>query len=143
MGGKAAGKPQKAEKDEAKRAEKEVAKESYSKECPPDVEQLGRSSWTLLHAMAARYPEKPSSKEQADMKQFIKLFGNFYPCWFCADDFKTYITEKEPVVDTQDKFGRWLCGAHNEVNVKLGKPTFDCNLWKQRWKDGWEDGRCD
>lgn len=143
MGGKPVGQPHKAAKQPEQAVEKEPVKETYAKECPPDVEQLGRSSWTLLHSIAARYPEVPSTKEQADMKQFIKLFGNFYPCWFCADDFKTYIAEKEPVVDTQDKLGRWLCAAHNEVNVKLGKPTFDCNLWKQRWKDGWEDGRCD
>lgn len=113
------------------------------KDCPPDVEQLGRSSWTLLHSIAARYPETPLNKQQADLKQFIKLFGNFYPCWFCAKDFNEYIELKEPNTTTQDNFGKWLCGAHNEVNKKLGKPEFDCNLWKERWKDGWKDGSCD
>lgn len=107
-----------------------------AKECPPDVDQIGRSSWTLLHSIAATYPEKPSDTKQRDLKQFLKLFGTFYPCWFCADDFNEYMVKKEPVVKTQEDFGRWLCDAHNEVNVKLGKPRFDCNLWKQRWKDG-------
>jgi FAD-linked sulfhydryl oxidase len=79
------------------------------------------------------------------MKTFIGLFANIYPCWFCAKDFQTYISKEEtkPKVKTQEEFGRWLCDAHNEVNVKIGKPKFDCNLWRQRWKDGWEDGRCD
>lgn len=103
---------------------------------PPDVEELGRSSWTLLHSIAATYPETPSTKQQADLKQFVKLFGTFYPCWFCAKDFVKYTAQNEPKVRTQDEFGRWLCDAHNEVNVKLGKPKFDCNLWKQRWRDG-------
>lgn len=111
---------------------------AYKQDSPPDVEKLGRSSWTLLHLIAATYPETPTSKQQADMKQFVTLFGNFYPCWFCADDFKKYIVANEPVTETQDSFGKWLCGAHNDVNKKLGKPEFDCNLWKQRWKDGWE-----
>ena len=30
---------------------------SSATECPPDVEDLGRSTWTMLHAMAASYPE--------------------------------------------------------------------------------------
>jgi FAD-linked sulfhydryl oxidase len=113
--------------------------EPYKRDIPPDVEVLGRSSWTLLHSIAATYPENPDNKKQQDLKQFLKLFGNFYPCWFCADDFKSYIKENEPKVETQDALGKWLCDAHNEVNLKLGKPKFDCNLWKQRWKDGWED----
>ncbi|CCE88515.1 Piso0_002025 [Millerozyma farinosa CBS 7064] len=114
-----------------------------SKDCPPDVEELGRSSWTLLHSIAATYPEKPTGDQQSNLKQFISLFGKLYPCWFCGEDFQSYVEKKEPQVMTQEAFGRWLCDAHNEVNIKLGKPTFDCNLWKQRWKDGWDDGRCD
>lgn len=110
----------------------------YPQDEPPDVEQLGKSSWTLLHLIAATYPEQPSTKQQADMKQFLKLFGNFYPCWFCAEDFDKYMVKQEPQTASQDALGKWLCEAHNEVNVKLGKPTFDCNLWKLRWKDGWE-----
>ncbi|EGV63934.1 Flavin-linked sulfhydryl oxidase of the mitochondrial IMS [Yamadazyma tenuis] len=106
-----------------------------STDFPPDVEQIGRSSWTLLHSIAATYPEVPDSQKQQDLKQFLKLFGNFYPCWFCADDFKSYMTKNEPKVSTQEDFGRWLCDAHNEVNVKLGKPKFDCNFWRRRWKD--------
>lgn len=111
---------------------------SYSQDDPPDVEVLGRSSWTLLHSIAARYPETPSKKEQRDLSQFLKLFGNFYPCWYCGEDFGKYMTSNEPKVTTQEEFGKWLCDAHNEVNVKLGKPKFNCDLWKQRWKDGWE-----
>ncbi|EGW34362.1 uncharacterized protein SPAPADRAFT_59785 [Spathaspora passalidarum NRRL Y-27907] len=112
---------------------------SYAKEDPPDVTVLGRSSWTLLHSIAATYPEEPTNKQQKDMKQFINLFAGFYPCWFCADDFQKYITTNEPKVETQDSLGRWLCDAHNDVNKKLGKPKFNCDLWKQRWKDGWDE----
>lgn len=114
----------------------------YAKECPPDVEVLGRSSWTLLHSMAAKYPEAPTQEQQRDMTQFIGLFAKLYPCWFCAKDFQKFIAEEKPKVQTQEEFGRWLCDAHNEVNAKLGKPKFDCQLWKQRWKDGWGDDRC-
>lgn len=111
----------------------------YKKDEPADVEVLGKSSWTLLHLIAATYPENPTSKDQADMKSFVTLFGKFYPCWFCAEDFRAYVDKNEPNTETRESFGKWLCFAHNEVNEKLGKPKFDCDLWKKRWKNGWDD----
>lgn len=116
-----------------------IQSRGYAKVDPPDVEKLGRSSWTLLHSIAATYPENPSNKHQSDLKQFLKLFGNFYPCWYCGEDFEKFMAKNEPATGTQDEFGNWLCEAHNDVNAKLGKPQFDCNLWKKRWRDGWDE----
>ncbi|KAK5754693.1 Flavin-linked sulfhydryl oxidase of the mitochondrial IMS [Elasticomyces elasticus] len=113
-------------------------------DCPPDVEQLGRSGWTLLHAITANYPERPSPTHQTETKQFISLFGKLYPCWVCADDFKAWMKDgNEPRVSNREEFGRWACEAHNAVNVKLGKESFDCNKWQERWRTGWKDGSCD
>ncbi|KAK0307270.1 Flavin-linked sulfhydryl oxidase of the mitochondrial IMS [Friedmanniomyces endolithicus] len=107
--------------------------------CPPDVEELGRSSWTLLHAMTANYPEKPTGTQQSETKQFINLFGKMYPCWVCADDFRAWMKDgNEPRVSNRAEFGRWACEAHNAVNVKLGKESFDCNKWEERWRTGME-----
>lgn len=78
------------------------------------------------------------------MKQFVGLFGKLYPCWSCADDFRTWMKEgNEPRVSNREEFGRWMCEAHNAVNVKLGKSSFDCNKWEERWRTGWRDGSCD
>lgn len=115
----------------------------YAKDCPPDVNELGRSTWTLLHSIAASYSDKPSSDEQSNLNTFIHSFSKLYPCWFCAEDFQKYIAQDKPKVTNREEFGKWLCDAHNAVNVKTGKKTFDCNLWKERWKDGWKDGSCD
>ena len=112
-------------------------------DCPPDSEALGRSSWTLLHSIAAQYPEAPSAAQQSDLAGFVRLFAKLYPCWPCAEDFQSYIARRRPVVGSRGEFGTWLCNAHNEVNRKLGKPEFDCNLWEQRWRTGWKDGSCD
>ena len=122
-----------------------ISSASSPTDCPPDVEDLGRSTWTMLHAMAASYPESASTSMQSTMKQFILTFSQLYPCGWCATDFRDWIKEpgNEPKVQSQDAFGQWMCEAHNAVNVKLGKKEFDCSLWKQRWKDGWNDGRCD
>lgn len=117
---------------------------SQPAECPPDVEQLGRSSWTLLHSITAQYPERPSITQQVETKQFLGLFGKMYPCWVCADDFQAWMKNgNEPRVSNREEFGRWMCEAHNAVNEKLGKSSFDCSKWEERWRTGWKDGRCD
>lgn len=112
-------------------------------DCPPDVEELGRSTWTLLHSIAATYPDKPTAEDKNNLTSFMKSFSHLYPCFYCAEDFREYMKKDKIKVTNRDEFGKWLCNAHNAVNEKLGKPTFDCNLWKERWKDGWKDGRCD
>lgn len=111
---------------------------TYEKVDPPDVEKLGRSSWTLLHSIAAKYPSKPTDIQKQEMSQFMTIFSHVYPCWWCAKDFERFIKANSPKVSSRDELGRWLCDAHNEVNEKIGKEKFNCNLWKNRWKDGWE-----
>ncbi|KAJ1325589.1 mitochondrial FAD-linked sulfhydryl oxidase [Microdochium nivale] len=112
-------------------------------DCPADVETLGRSTWTLLHSIAATYPKTPSSSQQADLKTFLGVFSRLYPCWVCAEDFQSYMATQQIAVGSRDEFGQWLCEAHNAVNTKLGKNTFDCSKWEERWRTGWKDGRCD
>ncbi|TPX09615.1 uncharacterized protein E0L32_009216 [Thyridium curvatum] len=120
-----------------------VAARGPPADCPADVETLGRSSWTLLHTIAAQYPETPSAGQQSDIKQFMGLFSRLYPCWVCAEDFQAYLRRDPVRAGSRGEFGKWLCDAHNDVNKKLGKPIFDCGLWEQRWRTGWKDGRCD
>lgn len=114
-------------------------------DCPVDVTVLGRSTWTLLHTLAANYPERATSTHQFQAQQFIRSFAQLYPCWVCATDFQAWMATPGNEVRTggQDELGDWMCRAHNEVNRKLGKEEFDCRRWKERWKDGWKDGRCD
>lgn len=108
-------------------------------ECPPDGGQIGRGTWTLLHLIAAKYPDSPSEQQKKDVTLFLTILGRIYPCWTCASDFQEYMKENAIKADSKDVLGKWLCDAHNEVNVKLGKPKFDCNIWKKRWKDGGDD----
>ncbi|AMD22932.1 HHR163Wp [Eremothecium sinecaudum] len=116
----------------------EIPNGSYARIDPPDVEQLGRSSWTLLHSIAARYPEAPSTTQKQEIKQFMTIFSHIYPCNWCAKDFEEFIRNNAPRVDSREELGRWLCEAHNDVNKKLGKEEFNCNLWTKRWVDGWD-----
>lgn len=128
---------------------KPIEPASIPSDCPPDVEQLGNASWTLLHSLTANYPEQPDQRRQKNTNMFLQLFSQLYPCWVCAEDFQEWMKEpandpeKNDALKSPEGFGRWMCQAHNAVNVKLGKKEFDCNLWRERWKDGWKDGRCD
>jgi FAD-linked sulfhydryl oxidase len=114
-------------------------------DCPPDVDALGTSTWTLLHTLTATYPPTATPQHQSQMSQFLTLFSQLYPCWVCADDFRAWMKTKgnEPRLEGRDVFGRWMCEAHNEVNRKLGKEVFECGKWEERWRTGWKDGRCD
>lgn len=112
---------------------------SYAKVDPPDVVELGKSSWNLLHSITAKYPSKPTDQQKSEMKQFLTIFSHIYPCNWCAADFEKFIKKNAPKVDSREELGRWMCEAHNDVNAKLKKEQFDCNLWAKRWKDGWDD----
>lgn len=57
-------------------------------DCPLDRDELGNKSWGLLHTMAAKYPDNPSTEQKCEMKHFFSLFSKFYPCEHCAQDLK-------------------------------------------------------
>lgn len=48
---------------------------------------LGRSTWKLLHTIAATYSDEPTQEHQSNMEQFIRLIPKVYPCEVCANDF--------------------------------------------------------
>lgn len=112
-------------------------------DCPPDVEQLGRATWTFLHTTAAYYPEKPTPTQRANMLMLLGSLSILYPCGWCAKDFGESMEKTKPDVSGRTGLSRWLCERHNEVNDKLGKKKFDCAKVDERWKDGPSDGSCD
>ncbi|XP_072947576.1 FAD-linked sulfhydryl oxidase ALR [Epargyreus clarus] len=122
---------------------KKPAASNTQKECPLDKDELGRSTWGFLHSMASYYPEQPSRSECEGMVRFFNIFAQFYPCEPCAIDFQEDIKKYPPKTKSRDELAKWLCERHNTVNVKLGKPEFDCSKVHERWRDGWSDGSCD
>ncbi|OWA52359.1 putative FAD-linked sulfhydryl oxidase ALR [Hypsibius exemplaris] len=112
-------------------------------DCPVDKDELGRNTWSFLHTMAARYPEKPTQEVQKDMTTFVNLFSKFYPCSYCAKDLQEELKTNQPDTTSRSNLSQWMCRIHNSVNAKLGKPLFDCAKVDERWRTGWQDGSCD
>jgi FAD-linked sulfhydryl oxidase len=111
--------------------------------CPPNKEELGRTTWTFLHTMAAYYPEKVNVEVQESMSQFLRQLSRIYPCDYCAQHLRYVIEQNPPTTDSQHNLSQWLCEFHNQVNEICGKPTFDCRKLNERWRDGPSDGSCD
>mmetsp|Transcript_20454 Transcript_20454/g.30949 ORF Transcript_20454/g.30949 Transcript_20454/m.30949 type:complete len:187 (+) Transcript_20454:201-761(+) len=128
------------EKPEAhsQRAEGSLLADQEKRECPATKDELGKASWTLLHTMAAYYPDQPSDVEQQMAQSFISSLAAFYPCSWCAKDFQKKIVQFPPCVENRECFSKWMCMQHNLVNKKLGKAKFDCRIEKldERWKIG-------
>ena len=128
---------------EAVKNQQETSKSS-TQPCPPDVNEIGTGSWTLLHTMSVYLPQTELSKQQkSDVGQFMSILSRTYPCNHCAEDLKKDLKDDPPKVQTGKDYAQWLCQLHNKVNVKLGKPTFDCSKVYERWRDGYPDGSCD
>lgn len=117
--------------------------QSVLHDCPLDKDALGQAGWSLLHTIAANYPEKPTQAEKEDVVGFLHAFSRLYPCPHCAEDMRKDLKKEPPNVDNHSTFSKWMCDLHNKVNKKLGKDIFDCSKVDERWLTGPPDGRCD
>lgn len=90
--------------------------------------ELGRGTWNLLHRMAAQYPERPTEDERMDMLLFIKLLSRLYACKECAGHFREMLERSPPELDSRTALVLWFCHRHNEVNQRLDKPEYTCDL---------------
>ena len=117
--------------------------QSIEAACPPDAGELGRSTWTFLHAMSTYYPVTPTLRQQYDMRQFIRVLGNVYPCAICASSFRAECKENPPKVESRQALMRWFCERHNDVRRRQGKDVFECGSVMERWRTGPADGSCD
>ena len=111
-------------------------------ECPPDSFALGFATWTFLHTTAAYYPTNPNPQQRRHMLNLLNSLPTLYPCSYCAQHLGGEMKRNPPDVTSRDTLSKWLCGVHNEVNLRLGKKPFDCDKVDERWKDGPANGGC-
>jgi FAD-linked sulfhydryl oxidase len=117
----------------------------FEKQCPATYKELGNSTWTYLHTMAAYYPERPSTALAASMTPFLRTFAQIYPCETCRDHMIKYVDAHPPRAGSNAELSLYLCEFHNDVSRELGKPQVPCDAAAliRRYRDGPEDGSCD
>lgn len=107
--------------------------------CPPDREELGRATWTLLHTTAAYYPETPNTDEQEAARGLIRALSVLYPCVHCRAGLAADVAARPPNVESRSAFSAWVCALHNNVSAELGNTkSFPCELaaLDARWRTG-------
>ncbi|KNA16647.1 hypothetical protein SOVF_087170 [Spinacia oleracea] len=100
---------------------------------PVTKEDLGRSTWTFLHTLAAQYPERPTRQQKKDVKELMAILSRMYPCKECADHFNEVLRANPVQAGSQAEFSQWMCHVHNVVNRSLSKPIFPCERVDARW----------
>jgi FAD-linked sulfhydryl oxidase len=109
---------------------------AHAGQCPPGREDLGWQSWTLLHSVAAHYPDMPSEEDRTRAQHFVESVGHLYPCTHCAEEFREDMKENPVRLESRKSFSVWMCRMHNTVNRKLGKEEFPCTIdvLDSRWR---------
>ncbi|KAM1453632.1 hypothetical protein ACFXTH_003191 [Malus domestica] len=100
---------------------------------PLTKEELGRSTWTFLHTLAAQYPDKPTRQQKKDVKELMSILSRMYPCKECADHFQEILRSNPVQAGSHAEFSQWLCHVHNTVNRSLNIPVFPCERVDARW----------
>ena len=114
---------------------------SSNDNCPLDREELGSSTWGVLHTVAAYYPNDPNENDRKKGTDLVEALAHLYPCSHCREDFQREVERSPPRLASRKSFSLWVCEQHNAVNEKLGKPTFQCTLENldERWRTGCKD----
>lgn len=102
-----------------------------SKSAPTDVtlpvqripiEVQGTAIWTVLHAAAYNFPDKPTEQEQSAARELVTfclphLLG---PLCACKEHLQQYLSMYPLDVSTRSGFFVWTVDFHNSVNSRLG-----------------------
>ena len=79
--------------------------------------ELGHSTWYLLHEIV----KHADPEYEPAFMNLIKTLSVLYPCEDCKVHISEYISNRRIEMNE-----RWICEFHNSVNLRLGKPAYDC-----------------
>jgi len=101
--------------------------------------ELGRATWKLLHTMTLRFPEHPTKDERDALNSYMHLSSRLYPCGECAAEFQLLLKKFPPQTSSRKAASFWLCHVHNQVNLRLEKPEFNCTMLEGTYDCGCGD----
>ena len=100
----------------------------------------GPSYWFFLHTVAFNYPKNPTTIQKKIHYRLIHNFHEFLPNKTIAGIFVKML-EKYPItpyLDTQKDFIQWMHFIHNQINIRLNKPTITLEEHYMQFHEAYE-----
>lgn len=89
-----------------------------------DPKIWGSKYWFVIYTTAFTYPNKPSSQEKKDTKNFLILLGKKLPCEECNNNFKKHLKKfplNNKTLKNKISLINWVINVNNEVRKSTGK----------------------
>lgn len=104
----------------------------------------GPSCWHFLHCVGFTYEERATSSDRVAMYAFLRSVGDVLPCKRCRAHYKEHIATHvrgahAPVLAGREALSAYLVAMHNDVNVRLGKPTVPYAAVRARYMESAHD----
>ena len=96
-------------------------------------QEIGRNTWSLLHSMAASYPNEPNEEDKKQIKNFLYGLANHFPCKICGNHLLKMLNKEGIHANSREELVNYICKIHNIVNKVLEKPQFDCKKAFDFW----------
>ena len=96
-------------------------------------QEIGRNTWSLLHSMAASYPNEPTEEDKKYITNFLYSLANLFPCKICGSHLLKMLKKEGVHADSREELVNYICKIHNIVNKVLEKPIFDCKKAFDFW----------
>ena len=107
--------------------------EGASKPLTLTKQEIGRNTWSLLHSIAASYPNEPSEEDKKNITNFLFGLANLFPCKICGTHLLKMLKKEGVHADSREELVKYICKIHNIVNKVLEKPIFDCKKAFDFW----------
>ena len=96
-------------------------------------QEIGRNTWSLLHSMAAAYPNEPTDDDKKQITNFMYGLAPLFPCKICGSHLLKMLNKEGAKANSREELVNYICKIHNIVNKVLNKPAFDCKKAFDFW----------
>ena len=102
------------------------------------IHRWGPAAWNTLHVVAHSYPREPTDAQREETRAFLQLFALHLPCPSCRKHFQSLLERRldDQALSSRARLVAFLNDAHNEVNVRLGKPVWTLEEHYQVYRRG-------
>ena len=82
------------------------------------------AAWTFMHQVSYTVPEQIPADIGASVGAFFGSLTNLLPCDDCKTHYAAWIQARPVPRDSRENLARWVVDLHNDVNARLGKPSW-------------------